>query len=147
MRSSWVILFFFFYLYFICYFPFFFFFFFRCVCLTAMETNDFGRTDESRRAGKRKKWPHGITNIPTRSDSGIGRRLRTSKQNKRMDKLKHEVQRCAHSHVRFRGRVRSATRTCVYIHPHTHTARNQYSKSEYVANGPICPRASSFVNR
>lgn len=96
----------------------FFFFFFRCVCLTAMETNDFGRTDESRGAGKRKKkWPHGITNIPTRSDSGIGRRLRTRKQNKRMDKLKHEVQRCARSLVRSEAAfVRRQGRAFTSIH-------------------------------
>ncbi|KAK4016563.1 hypothetical protein OUZ56_031523 [Daphnia magna] len=66
---------------------------------------------------EKEKWPHGITNIPTRSDSGIGRRLRTSKQNKRMDKLKHEVQRCARSHARSEAAfVRRQGRAFTSIH-------------------------------
>lgn len=109
--------FFFFYLYFICYFP-----FFSssssgaCVLpqwkqMTLVEQMKVGVRE------KKKKWPHGITNIPTRSDSGIGRRLRTRKQNKRMDKLKHEVQRCARSLVRSEAAfVRRQGRAFTSIH-------------------------------
>lgn len=117
MRSSWVILFFIFNLYFICYFPFFSSSSSSGACvlpqwkqMTLVEQMKVG-------VREKEKWPHGITNIPTRSDSGIGRRLRTSKQNKRMDKLKHEVQRCARSHARSEAAfVRRQGRAFTSIH-------------------------------